>query len=159
MVDASDIGKSYLEYFTEYFFKIFFFILIVGGLILLHLRRRWYPEFREWVSSRATSFHNCCNRHGDNNTDYLPVSGFENDVHQGLSSSNFDLISNNLDKSDLRSGLDENSKREILKIMNDNKSLSFDQARLFYTRRIMAENQIAPDGTPLDPRAVTFGNI
>ncbi|ODV63978.1 uncharacterized protein ASCRUDRAFT_17259, partial [Ascoidea rubescens DSM 1968] len=83
-------------------------------------------------------------------------SGFENDINQGLSSSNFDLESNNISKLDLRSGLDEHSKKQILKIMNDNKSLSFDQARLFYTRRIMADNEIAPDGTPLDPRAVTF---
>lgn len=36
--------------------------------------------------------------------------------------------------------------------------LTFDKARLLYTERKFGQNGIAPDGTPIDPKAVTFGS-
>ncbi|EDO18637.1 hypothetical protein Kpol_1048p68 [Vanderwaltozyma polyspora DSM 70294] len=81
-------------------------------------------------------------------------SSFVEDLEAGLSSRNFDIISQN--SKDVRSGLDENTKNEIKKIM-DSENLSFDKARLQYTERQFGKNGIAPDGTPMDPKAVTFG--
>lgn len=78
---------------------------------------------------------------------------FTGDVESGLSSRNFDIISQNDD--DTRAGLDDTSKAEIKQIMED-ENLSFDRARLLYMERKFGQNGIAPDGTPLDPKAVTF---
>lgn len=78
---------------------------------------------------------------------------FTDDLGAGLSSRNFDIISQN--SSDPRSGLDEVSKEEIRRIMEE-KGISFDKARLFYTTQKFGENNVAPDGTPMDPKAVTF---
>lgn len=78
---------------------------------------------------------------------------FSEDVESGLSSRNFDLISQN--DNDSRLGLDDSTKAEIKRIM-EVECLSFDKARLLYMERKFVQNGIAPDGTPLDPRAVTF---
>lgn len=82
----------------------------------------------------------------------LPQS-FTEDIEAGLSSDNFNLHGNLQD--DGRSGLDANSKREILKIMKS-KKVSFDDARTLFLQKRMAKNGIGPDGRPLDPRAVFF---
>ncbi|QLQ82514.1 hypothetical protein HG537_0H02760 [Torulaspora globosa] len=78
---------------------------------------------------------------------------FNDDLESGLSSRNFDLISQN--DNDSRLGLDDSSKAEIKRIM-EQENLSFDKARFLYVERKFGQNGIAPDGTPLDPKAVTF---
>lgn len=85
-----------------------------------------------------------------------PISlndSFSDDLESGFSSRNFDLISQNDD--DTRSGLDDASKEEISQIM-ERDHLDFDKARLLYMERKFGQNGIAPDGTPMDPKAVTF---
>ncbi|KAF3925928.1 hypothetical protein ABW20_dc0105791 [Dactylellina cionopaga] len=83
----------------------------------------------------------------------LPTS-FTEDIEAGLTSDSFNLAQN-IDDNDSRAGLDAASKREILKLMK-NKKMSFDQARTQFITNKMAKNGIAPDGRPLDPRAVFF---
>lgn len=78
---------------------------------------------------------------------------FGDDLEAGFSSRNFDIISQNDD--DERSGLDDVSKDEIRQIM-EQENLGFDKARLLYMERKFGQNGIAPDGTPMDPKAVTF---
>ena len=57
--------------------------------------------------------------------------------------------------SDGRAGLDDEAKREILKIMK-RRRLTFDAARKLYTERIFKANGIAADGLPRDPKFVSF---
>lgn len=86
-----------------------------------------------------------------------PISlndSFGEDLESGFSSRNFDLISQNDD--DTRAGLDDISKVEIRQIMEQD-NLDFDKARLLYMERKFGQNGIAPDGRPMDPKAVTFG--
>ncbi|AET37539.1 uncharacterized protein Ecym_1301 [Eremothecium cymbalariae DBVPG len=80
---------------------------------------------------------------------------FVEDMEAGLSSRNFNILSSN--SQDPRSGLDEVSKEEIRRIMQ-HEDISFDKARLIYTTKKFSENGIAPDGTPLDPKAITFAH-
>ncbi|SCU78751.1 LAMI_0A05776g1_1 [Lachancea mirantina] len=78
---------------------------------------------------------------------------FAGDVEAGLNSDNFDVLHHN--EHDERNGLDDKAKNDIKKIMMD-KNLSFDEARLSYMRDTFTEHGIAQDGTPKDPRTVTF---
>ncbi|KAH8148162.1 uncharacterized protein LAJ45_07926 [Morchella importuna] len=81
-------------------------------------------------------------------------SSFEGDIEAGLSSDAFSLAGNVQD-GDSRAGLDVASKKEILKIMRSQK-VGFDEARQLYMVQKLAKNGIAPDGRPMDPRAVFF---
>ncbi|KAF9576358.1 hypothetical protein EC968_009332 [Mortierella alpina] len=79
---------------------------------------------------------------------------FEQNIEEGLTSSNFDLHQNLLDGDD-RQGL-ENA-NEIRKIMKKYKC-NFDQARLIQQQNKMKANGIDPrTGVPIDPKAVYFG--
>lgn len=78
---------------------------------------------------------------------------FADDLERGLNSHNFDILSEN--SNDTRAGLDDHSKQEIVQIM-ETENISFDKARLLYMERKFGQNQIAPDGTPMDPKAFTF---
>ncbi|GAV49549.1 hypothetical protein ZYGR_0P01930 [Zygosaccharomyces rouxii] len=78
---------------------------------------------------------------------------FADDLESGLSSRHFDITSRNA--SDERHGLDPAAKEEIRNIM-ERENMGFDKARLLYTERVFGQNNIAPDGTPLDPKAITF---
>ena len=80
---------------------------------------------------------------------------FQDDLEGGLNSESFDIRSNS-DSEDSRKGLLEEGKREIKRIMNE-RGITFDEARLEYTRSRLAENNIDADGMPLDPKTVTFG--
>ncbi|KAM3160029.1 hypothetical protein ACU8KH_06135 [Lachancea thermotolerans] len=79
---------------------------------------------------------------------------FAQDVEAGLISSSFDVLSHN--QGDQRKGFDEDSKVKIQELI-ERDGLDFDQARLEYMRQNFQQNSIAPDGTPIDPKAVTFG--
>jgi len=70
------------------------------------------------------------------------------------SSDAFDLTAN-VAAGDSRGGLDLQGKKEVLKIMKQ-ESCSFDEARRILMEQRLAMNGIAPDGRPLDPRAVFF---
>ncbi|KAI8058098.1 hypothetical protein BDF22DRAFT_739501 [Syncephalis plumigaleata] len=87
---------------------------------------------------------------------YLRVgnnSTFQQDIEDGLTSSNFDLNANVLD-GDTRPGLDAD---EIRRIMKD-EGCSFDEARLLRQQRILLRHNIDPrTGLPRDPKLVTFG--
>ncbi|KAF8427312.1 hypothetical protein EV426DRAFT_529548, partial [Tirmania nivea] len=79
---------------------------------------------------------------------------FGNDIEAGFSSEAFDLNAN-VAAGDSRGGLDLQGKKEVLKIMKQ-ESCSFDEARRILMEKRLAMNGIAPDGRPLDPRAVFF---
>ncbi|KAI9271799.1 hypothetical protein BDA99DRAFT_569583 [Phascolomyces articulosus] len=82
------------------------------------------------------------------------LGSFEDDIDDGLTSSQFDLEAN-LEQNDQRAGLKD--KEEILKIMKKQK-VSFDEARLIRQQRLLKKNNIDPvTGLPLDPKFVTFG--
>lgn len=84
---------------------------------------------------------------------YQNLGSFEGDINDGLTSTNFDLEANNL--SDTRKGLSETAKEEIKEIMN-RKGISFDEARLEYTRNELNKNDIDENGLPRDPKLVIF---
>ena len=81
-------------------------------------------------------------------------SSFANDIEEGFTSGDFDLAAN-VGSGDSRSGLDEQGKREVRKIMRS-KKVGFDEARRIYTEKRFAKNNIGPDGRPRDPKFVSF---
>ncbi|KAF3769665.1 hypothetical protein M406DRAFT_343801 [Cryphonectria parasitica EP155] len=83
----------------------------------------------------------------------LPAS-FAGDIEAGLSSADFDL-SANVAGGDGRAGLDDDAKREILKIMKKRR-MRFDEARRVYMEDRFKANGIGPDGRPRDPKFVSF---
>jgi hypothetical protein len=117
-------------------------VFIVGATALYLTRSRWLhrvPDFelpgRDYLYSR------------------LP-STFHGDVEAGLSSSTFDL-SGNIESGDGRAGLDDESKREILKIMKKRR-MKFDDARRVLMENRFKANGIGADGRPRDPKFVSF---
>lgn len=111
---------------------------------ILSLTHHEVPNLRAWLGKRRIRLDG-----------YSHLPSFQRDIENGLSSENFNLVLNNSE--DARKGLDENAKSKILKCMEENPGLSFDDARLKYTREELAKNKIGPDGMPLDPKTVTFG--
>lgn len=83
----------------------------------------------------------------------LPTS-FRGDVEAGLHSADFDMTGNITD-GDSRSGLDENSKREVLRIMK-RRGVNFDEARRLYMEKNFKKAGISADGLPNDPKFVSF---
>jgi hypothetical protein len=83
----------------------------------------------------------------------LPVT-FRDDVEAGLHSADFDMTGN-IEGGDERSGLDENAKREVLKIMK-RRGVNFDEARRIYMERNFRKAGISADGLPKDPKFVSF---
>ncbi|KAK3401184.1 hypothetical protein B0T20DRAFT_162581 [Sordaria brevicollis] len=81
-------------------------------------------------------------------------NSFEEDMEAGLSSADFDLAGN-VGSSDGRAGLDDEAKREILKIMK-RRRLQFDDARKLYMERRFKAMGISADGLPKDPKFVSF---
>jgi hypothetical protein len=81
-------------------------------------------------------------------------STFAEDIEEGLTSSDFDLAGN-VAAGDTRAGLDNVAKKEVKRIMKE-KRVNFDEARRFYTEGRFAKNNIGPDGTPRDPKFVSF---
>ncbi|KAG2172322.1 hypothetical protein INT43_004864, partial [Umbelopsis isabellina] len=89
----------------------------------------------------------------------LPTSAgsFEEDLEDGLTSSNFDIEAHNLEEGDSRAGL--KNKEEILKIMK-RQGCSFDEARLIRQQRLLKKNNIDPvTGLPKDPKFVSFSDL
>ena len=81
-------------------------------------------------------------------------SSFASDIEEGLNSDEFDL-STNVASGDSRAGLDRAGRREVKRIMRSQK-VEFDEARRLYTQNKFARNNIGPDGTPRDPKFISF---
>ncbi|KAJ5302044.1 hypothetical protein PENANT_c008G09945 [Penicillium antarcticum] len=120
-----------------YLFYSLVFTVIISGTALYLTRSRWIPllPVPDYIYHR------------------LP-SSFTADLEAGLSSSQFDLAAN-VAGGDSRGGLDQKAKREVRKIMK-NQKVNFDEARRIYTEQRFAKNNIGPDGRPRDPKFVSF---
>lgn len=130
-------------------------LLCCFGCFQLMNRRDLRQELRQTASHAYDSITSI--RFSVPGRDYLYSqlpSSFAGDIEAGLSSSTFDL-NENLDGGDSRAGLDDEAKREILKIMK-RRRLKFDQARKVYMEQRFAANGISPDGRPRDPKFVSF---
>ncbi|TFL02033.1 hypothetical protein BDV98DRAFT_547601 [Pterulicium gracile] len=88
-------------------------------------------------------------------SNYSPLSSFSDQARAGLTSSNFDIESNNIREGDSRAGLDVAGTQEVMDIMRRER-VTFDQARLIRHNAILARNGIDPSGMPMDSKAVTF---
>ncbi|KAL7009714.1 hypothetical protein EMMF5_000622 [Cystobasidiomycetes sp. EMM_F5] len=110
--------------------------------------------------------------------EYQALNTFDNAAAAGFNTSTFDL-SQNLEDGETRSGLDEDSLREVRRIMDrwvadmatlaqalhqtnwscsdyHSHRVGFDEARLIRQQRIMRQNGIDPaTGLPLDKKAIT----
>ncbi|KAL0637210.1 hypothetical protein Q9L58_003860 [Maublancomyces gigas] len=115
----------------------FFFMVLATGLYIS--RSRWIPFLSNIIPEHAYHRLN---------------PSFEGDIEAGLSSDAFSL-SGNVQDGDHRAGLDVASKKEVLRIMKSQK-VNFDDARQLFMVQKLAKNGIAPDGRPMDPRAVFF---
>lgn len=116
--------------------------LIIAGIVVFHFRHKIAAAHDRWRTRRRMGYVN------------LDLS-FNDDLESGLNSESFDITSN-IEAQDSRKGLSEEGKREVKRIMNE-RGISFDEARLQYTRSQLAHNDIGPDGMPMDPKTVTFG--
>lgn len=144
-------GSSLYDYYAHTKGKVkthhvLFVFFIITVIVLFHFRHKLAAAHDRYRTRRRLRFSR------------LPAdeNGFEDDLENGLSSSTFD-IGENISNNDQRQGLLQNAKEEIKRIM-DNSSLSFDQARYQYTQQQLGENGIGKDGTPLDPKTVTFSH-
>ncbi|KAK9707777.1 hypothetical protein K7432_009987 [Basidiobolus ranarum] len=82
----------------------------------------------------------------------LGTGAFLEDLENGLTSENFDILPN-IEGGDSRPGLDS---EEIRKIMKKH-SCTFDEARVIRQKLKFQSNNIDPvTGMPLDPKAVVF---
>jgi len=119
-----------------FFFSLFLFTAILITTLYL-TRTRWLP-FLPAPSYLYTA---------------LPTS-FRGDVEAGLHSADFDM-SGNITEGDSRSGLDENGKREVLRIMK-RRGVGFDEARRMFMEQTFKKAGISEDGVPKDPKFVSF---
>jgi hypothetical protein len=121
------------------------FSLVLGALLYI-FRARWVPVAQDLLSQIRIP-----------GRDYLysrlPTT-FAGDIEAGLSSDTFDL-SGNVGEGDSRAGLDDASKREILKLMKKRR-IKFDEARRMYMENRFKANGIGADGRPKDPKFVSF---
>ncbi|KAI1432931.1 hypothetical protein GGR50DRAFT_549982 [Xylaria sp. CBS 124048] len=116
------------------------FTVLICGTILYLTRNSWLPLLPDLPGSSFLYSR-------------LPDS-FAGDIEAGLSSSTFDLNAN-VDAGDMRAGLDDAAKAEIVAIMKKRR-LRFDEARRVYMEQRFSANGIGPDGRPKDPKFVSF---
>ncbi|GKZ85200.1 hypothetical protein AnigIFM56816_010966 [Aspergillus niger] len=123
-----------MAYYLLYFLTI---SVVVCGTALYLTRSRWLPllPVPDYIYDR------------------LP-STFAGDVEAGLVSSEFD-ISANIAEGDTRAGLDDQAKREVLRIMK-RRRVDFNEGRRIYMEQRFSKNNIGPDGRPRDPKFVSF---
>ncbi|KAI7905393.1 uncharacterized protein BX663DRAFT_499565 [Cokeromyces recurvatus] len=125
------------------FIYLFFLTLILSVC--------WY--FRRFIITCASKLANRTNKFIGYHLLPTNEGSFEEDIEDGLTSSNFDL-SVNINEEDSRAGL--KNKEEILRIMKK-QNVSFDEARLIRQQRLLKKNGIDPvTGLPLDPKFVQF---
>ncbi|PYH98920.1 hypothetical protein BO71DRAFT_394882 [Aspergillus ellipticus CBS 707.79] len=123
-----------MSYYILYFLT---FSVVVCGTALYLTRSRWL----HLVPVPDYIYHR------------LP-SSFAGDVEAGLMSSEFDT-SANVSEGDTRAGLDDQAKRDVLKIMKRQR-VDFNEARRIYMQNRFSKNNIGPDGRPRDPKFVSF---
>ncbi|WVQ84545.1 hypothetical protein IAT38_006699 [Cryptococcus sp. DSM 104549] len=122
-------------------------IFIVLAFLIIYNRARILPVVARYLPAPLV----------DNIVHYTPLTSysFADQAEAGMSSNNFDLEANNGEGSgEGRVGLDDAGVEEVRRIMAIERC-TFDQARLIRHNRILAKNGIAPDGTPLDRKAIT----
>ncbi|KAK3313562.1 hypothetical protein B0H66DRAFT_522685 [Apodospora peruviana] len=135
-------------------YTLIFFTLIFGTSLYL-TRGRWLPQFQDVFFSSIERLPPWFPGSGYIYSRLPSVSNsFSGDMEAGLSSSTFDL-SQNVEGSDSRAGLDDAAKREILKLMQ-RRRLKFDEARRVYMEQRFQANGIGADGRPRDPKFVSF---
>ncbi|KAI8090178.1 uncharacterized protein B0P05DRAFT_529644 [Gilbertella persicaria] len=135
------------------FFRFLFHLdmLIYLALFFFFLLLCWY--FRQYILDAASFLANKTNRLIGYHLLPTNAGSFEEDIEDGLTSSQFDLHAN-MDEQDTRAGLKD--KEEIMRIMKKQK-VSFDEARLIRQQRLLKKNNIDPEtGLPLDPKFVSF---
>ncbi|CAD1810910.1 hypothetical protein FOB58_001952 [Candida parapsilosis] len=137
---ANDYVSSSASFIESHYIAIVSCIVIFG--VGFHLRHKIGELLDRYRTRRRIS-----------QGYYQNLGTFEGDINDGLSSSNFDLEANN--SNDSRKGLSEAAKEEVKKIMNT-KGISFDEARLEYTRSELNKNNIDENGLPKDPKLVVF---
>ncbi|VVT55216.1 uncharacterized protein SAPINGB_P004485 [Magnusiomyces paraingens] len=149
MVSLAAASFSIPEISLTLFFHpvVLVIVFLLFVTILFIFRSRWLPIFSSlpWYRSSAAASRSSLNE----------ASSFLDDYRAGLSSSNFDL-SANIDGDDSRQGLDTEARAAIVRAMNTDPSLSFDEARRKYFVQKLKENNIGPDGLPNDPKALVF---
>lgn len=123
---------------------IVFVLFILAMVLLFHFRHKLAAAHDRYRTRRRMRFSGLDS----------DGTGFEDDLESGLSSNTFD-IGENIANQDQRHGLLQNSKEEIKRLMIL-KNISFDEARYEYTQQQLSDNGIGIDGTPLDPKTVTF---
>eukprot|EP00126_Sphaerothecum_destruens_P011366 Sdes_comp20906_c0_seq1m18116 len=149
---------TYFLHFSMYLFGLVLFIFSYKSLKRvipsLNLQRRF-----RFLFSRKPHGENITKPGGavDLEAQNLKPSGFHHDLLRGLQSTNFDIVSENIDKADARSGLNQEAAVQIGNIMRS-QGVNFDRARLIYNQREMKKLGIDPrTGIPRDSRTVTFG--
>jgi len=125
-----------------------FSLIVLVAFAIFYNRRRVLPFLAPYLPTRLTA----------RLSNYVPLesTSFADQVRAGMSSSNFDVESANVAEGsgEGRVGLDDAAVEEVRRIMAIERC-TFDQARLIRHNRILAKNGIAPDGTPLDSKAIT----
>jgi len=119
-----------------FFYSLCLFLLISIGIAYL-LRARWLP-----LLPTPSYFYTA-----------VPTS-FRGDVEAGLHSADFDMTGN-IEGDDGRSGLDEQGKREVLRVMK-RRGVGFDEARRLVVEGRFKKAGIGRDGVPSDPKFVSF---
>lgn len=123
---------------------IILIVVVILALLLFHFRHKLAALHDRYRMNKRVRYTRV-NTNGES---------FEDDLEAGLSSNNFDIASN-ISSNDSRKGLLESAKLQIKDIMAA-EGLSFDDARLQYLQQQLNENNIGPDGMPLDPKTVSF---
>jgi len=133
--------------------------LIVFSSSLVLTRDRWLPllfahppSFTIPGSSTASHLYSRIPNFANSSP-----STFLTDVEAGLHSANFNLAEN-IEGEDGRAGLDDQGKKEVLRIMRKNKKtgMNFDEAREVFMQERFSKMGIAADGRPRDPKFVSF---
>ncbi|PQE08947.1 hypothetical protein CJF32_00002690 [Rutstroemia sp. NJR-2017a WRK4] len=134
---------AYLLYTTVFMF-------LVLSTVLILTRTHWTPLLPARLQNHLPSFPSLPTIR------YQPVpSTFQTDIESGLHSSNFSLADNFLSSTETRSGLSDNGKKEIQKIMRK-KKVNFDEARRLWMQETFKREGISEDGLPRDPKFVSF---
>lgn len=141
---GSDNSQSYYDYTKKQATPRNMIILFVifAGIMAFHFRHKIAAAHDRWRTQRRMGYV------------HLGLN-FQGDLESGLNSENFD-IGSNISANDPRQGLLEEGKKKVKELMSK-RGMSFDEARLEYTRTLLAENNIDANGMPLDPRTITFG--
>ncbi|KAI5949302.1 hypothetical protein KGF54_005537 [Candida jiufengensis] len=157
--DGSTLSYLYNLFHQHYIILI---ILVLTGLIIFYYRFKIIAYHDRWRTRRRIQqgYYSNLNIGDEISEDEidsefnLDNESFTNDIEQGLNSSNFDVANTNLE--DGRKGLSPRGKRYIKKLMEMDKNLTFDDARLIFLQNELNKNNIGNDGLPNDPRLVTF---